>query len=236
MPKIIYILLLVLSSPVFINSQVTGNQLVDKSIAYHDPTDNWNSLKGNLSFIVERPDKPDGKRKVFIDNKKKEFSFWAQYDEGLLNYKVVNEKALATWNNASEVPDEMAKKYRIASDRAIMYRDYYTYLYGMPMKLKDAGTIIHDEVSQVEFYGKKYDKVKVTYDPKVGEDIWYFYFDTETHALEAYQFFHDESKNDGEYILFKEIIEIDKVKIPRIRKWYYNKDEKFLATDVLVRK
>ena len=101
------------------------------------------------------------------------------------------------------------------------------------MKLKDPGTIIDPTVEQVEFYGKSYNRIRVTYEASVGDDIWYFYFNPRTHALEAYQFFHDESKNDGEYILFEEIKEIQKVKIPRIRKWYYNENEKFLATDVL---
>ena len=216
-----------------LHGQHTAEQLLDKSIKYHDPTSNWDSFKGQLSFTVERPDRPDGKRKVIIDNKKKEFSFWAKYDEGLLNYKVSKDKPTVLWNNTLLVPGDLAEKYRISADRAIMYRDYYTYLYGMPMKLKDVGTIIHPEVTLVDFYGKKYNKIKVTYDQEVGEDIWYFYFDTNTNSLGAYQFFHDESKNDGEYILFEEMIEIDKIKIPRIRKWYYNKDEKFLATDIL---
>lgn len=229
----VYILFFSIFFTISLNGQQTGEQLIDLSIKFHDPQNNWKKFKGHLNFTVERPDKPNGKRKVFIDNKKNEFSFWAQYDEGLLNYKISKGKSVAQWNNETNIPENIAKKYRISEDRAIMYRDYYTYLYGMPMKLKDPGTTIHTKVDQVEFYGKKYDKVKVTYAPEVGDDIWYFYFDPETHALEAYQFFHDESKNDGEYILFEELKEIDQVKMPSIRKWYYNKDEKFLATDIL---
>jgi len=213
--------------------QSTADVLIEKSIAFHDPHNNWKKFKSYLSFTTQRPDRPDGKKKVFIDNKKKMFSFWAQYDEGVLTYKVEKNKPIALWNNKPDIPEDQAKKYRISEDRATMYRDYYTYLYGMPMKLKDKGTIVDPEVTQVEFYGKQYDKVKVTYLPEVGDDIWYFYFDPQTHALEAYQFFHDESKNDGEYILFEELREVDQIKLPRIRKWYYNKDEKFLATDIL---
>lgn len=233
MPVKITLILISITFCKSVYGQMSADMLIEKSIAFHDPNDNWKNLKSTLSFTTERPDRSNGKRKVFIDNKKNEFSFWAQYDEGLLNYKISKGKSVAQWNNETNIPENIAKKYRISEDRAIMYRDYYTYLYGMPMKLKDPGTTIHTKVDQVEFYGKKYDKVKVTYAPEVGDDIWYFYFDPETHALEAYQFFHDESKNDGEYILFEELKEIDQVKMPSIRKWYYNKDEKFLATDIL---
>ena len=222
----------------FINSfaifgQQTANQLLDKSIAFHDPQSNWINFKDTLNFRVEWPNKADSKRRVYIDNKNKTFSFWANYEDGKLNYEVKENRGSAKWNDSAKIPEEVTKKYKISADRAVMYRNYYTYLYGMPMKLKDPGTILHPKVEQVEFYGKNYDRFKVTYEPEVGSDTWYFYFNPETHAMEAYQFFKDESKNDGEYILFEELEEIDNVKMPRIRKWYYNNDNKYLAADIL---
>ena len=230
---ILYLFSLLALTPA-LKSQMTATELLDKSIEFHDPKDNWDKFKGTLNFTVERPDKANGKRTVEINNKDQEFSFWAEYEEGTLNYVVNQDKGSAKWNGSDTVPSDMAEKYRIKADRAVMYRNYYTYLYGMPMKLKDEGTIIDPKVAVTEFYGNTYHRIKVTYDPAVGKDIWYFYFNMETHALEAYKFYHDESKNDGEYILFKELKEIDKIKMPRVRAWYYNKDEKYLATDILV--
>ncbi len=217
-----------------LKSQMTATELLDKSIEFHDPKNNWDKFQGTLNFIVERPYKANGQRKVEINNKDQEFSFWAEYEEGTLNYTVSKDKGFTKWNNSESVPSDIAEKYRINADRAVMYRNYYTYLYGMPMKLKDEGTIIDPKVAVTEFYGSTYHRIKVTYKPSVGKDTWYFYFNLETHALEAYQFYKDESKKDGEYILFKDLMEIDKVKMPKVRAWYYNKDEKYLATDVLV--
>ncbi|MFT5737126.1 MAG: hypothetical protein ACJAU2_001115 [Maribacter sp.] len=48
-----------------------------------------------------------------------------------------------------------------------------------------------------------------------------------------YQFYHDESKNDGQYILPTDAMEVQDIKIPKTRGWYYNKNDGFLATDVL---
>jgi hypothetical protein len=67
----------------------------------------------------------------------------------------------------------------------------------------------------------------------VGSDTWYFYFDIETFALKRYQFFHDESKNDGEYIILDGEIEIEEILMPKNRSWYYNSDNTFLGTDIL---
>jgi len=216
-----------------LSAQQTASQLLDKSIAYHDPNDNWDSFEGELLFTVLFPGRPDAKRTVMINNKKSKFVFLAPYDDGTLKYVVEKNVPIALWNNAAEIPAEAAKKHKIKPERATMYRDYYTYLYGMPMKLKDPGTIINPKVEAVSFHGKEYNRIRVTYDKGVGNDIWYFYFNPKSNALEAYQFFHDESKNDGEYILFEGEKLIDGVKIPKDRVWYYNEGAKYLATDVL---
>jgi hypothetical protein len=114
-------------------------------------------------------------------------------------------------------------------------KNYYTYLYGLPMKLKDPGTLIDPKVERRSFKGKEYLVLKVKYEEGVGKDIWYFYFDPKSYALKVYQFYHDETKNDGEYILLSGIESAIGIKMPKTRAWYLNKDNKYLGTDVLVK-
>ncbi len=102
------------------------------------------------------------------------------------------------------------------------------------MKLKDPGTIIFPKTERKSFKGKEYLVLKVTYKKDVGKDTWYFYFNPETYALEVYQFYHDETKNDGEYILLTDESEINGIKMPKNRAWYYNLDDKYLGTDMLI--
>ena len=114
-----------------------------------------------------------------------------------------------------------------------MYKDYYTYLYGLPMKLKDPGTIIQEKIERKMFKGKEYLVLKVNYEEGIGKDVWYFYFNPKSYAMEVYQFFHEETKNDGEYILLSEIKIIEGIKIPKNRAWYTNKEHTLLGTDIL---
>jgi hypothetical protein len=72
-------------------------------------------------------------------------------------------------------------------------QNYYTYLYGLPMKLKDPGTIISSVVNRKDFLGKEY-LLKVKYEESIGTDSWYFYFEPKTYAFKIYQFYHDETK------------------------------------------
>ncbi len=102
------------------------------------------------------------------------------------------------------------------------------------MKLNDPGTRIEEKIHKKEFNGKPTKAVRVTYDAAVGSDIWYFYFDPETSEMVGYQFFHNEAKGDGEYILLSEIMEINDMKIPKNRAWYTNPDSTLLGTDHLI--
>jgi len=118
-----------------------------------------------------------------------------------------------------------------------LYKNYYTYLYGLPMKLKDPGTIISKTVVTQNFKGKEYLMLRATYNKEVGSDVWQFYFDPTTYAMEIYQFFKadpgGDGKNTGEYILLKDIKTINGIKFPKERAWYYNKDDGYLGTDIL---
>ncbi len=107
------------------------------------------------------------------------------------------------------------------------------------MKLLDPGTNLSDKVELKTFKGKEYLVFQVTYDKAVGSDVWYFYFNPETYAMEIYQFFKTDANgkeklDSGEYILLSEEVEVKGIKMPKVRAWYYNKDDMYLGTDTLV--
>ncbi len=211
----------------------SSQSIIDKAIKYHDPNSQWQKFEGTLNIKLEMPTRPGRESLIRINNERSVFEM-TEYVEGdtLIRY-LEPDSCFLSFNGAIDFDEEIREQKRLTCERAKMYRDYYSYLYGLPMKLMDEGTQIAPEFEQVEFKGNDYLKVKVTYDKEVGEDTWYFYFNTETYAMEVYQFFHDESKNDGEYILLEEIEEFEGMKIPKIRKWYYNEEDKYLGTDFL---
>lgn len=227
-----FLVILFLSQP-FFAQELMGPEVLDKAIAFHDPNGAWPSFVGTLNVKMETPNGSDRHSAVHIDFPHSKFSVDVSKDEDAYSYSIAKDNCAITLNGSTTISNEDLEKFQLSCDRGKMYRNYYTYLYGLPMKLKDAGTQIHDRVVKTTFKGKTYLKVKVTYDAEVGDDIWYFYFDPETYAMEVYQFYHEESKNDGEYILLSGMEEINGVKMPKTRKWYYNKDDKFLGVDIL---
>lgn len=223
---------IILFTPIFMwSQQITGQELLEKSIQYHDEKDKWHKWKPNFTLTLDATGRPARQSNIQFNNKKGTFHLTVER-EGRTIERIVDADGCKTRLDGAISQNEAdIKKYRLTCERTTMYRDYYTYLYGLPMKLKDQGTNIDPKVEQLTFYGKQYLRMRVTYDASVGNDIWYFYFDEKTYALKAYQFFHDEAKNDGEYILLDGEQLIDNIKVPKDRTWYFNKESKLIGTD-----
>jgi len=226
-------LLLFFTSIISFSQDITGDELLEKSIQFHDPNGNWETFEGALFVTMETPKETPRKSSIRI-NLPEEYFFLKAIRDTITTTYTVRKGVCSIAINGDENPSAAVKKqYGLSCERANMYKNYYTYLYGLPMKLKDEGTIIHQKVEKKNFKGKAYLVLKVTYKKEVGKDTWYFYFKPNTFEMEVYQFFKEEPKNDGEYILLSGLENINEVKIPKVRAWYSNKNNAYLGTDIL---
>lgn len=228
-----FLLLLVFCYTPTTAQQLSGPELLEKAITYHDPNGNWHKFKGQLNITMQTPNSSDRISTIDIDFPKSHFKIEVEKDNNQYVYDIQKDSCRITLNGKTKLSNDEIEKYRLSCERGTMFKNYYTYLYGLPMKLKDPGTIIDKTIQQKTFKNKEYLVLKATYKQEVGDDIWYFYFDPKTYAMEVYQFYHDESKNDGEYILLSGSEEINGIKMPKTRKWFFNKDDKFLGADIL---
>lgn len=214
---------------------LTGPQLVQKSVAYHDPKGKWSTLKTRLFFHSTTAAGKESSFEVELDNATGYFCLLSHPEGHELAKGVVDGKEVFLLDGKSEISDADRKQYRLGAGSALGQRNFYTYLYGLPMKLKDAGALVAPEVKTQSLLGKEYATVQVVYDPAVGKDSWTFYLAPRTHALQAYRFYQNRTPNDGEYITLHDMLTVDGIKLPKERKWYLNKDESYLATDMLLK-
>lgn len=214
---------------------LSGDDVLNKAIKYHDPDNLWSTFHGQLSISTETPDKTNRLSEIILNLAAEYFELKTTRDNTTTLQLLHKGNCKLSLNGSEEFSEDEAKSHRLNCNRAKTMKNYYTYLYGLPMKLRDPGTNIDPTVSTKKFKGKEYLVIKVTYDEPVGGDIWYFYFDPVSYAMEVYQFYHDESKNDGEYILLKGEEKVSGIKMPKTRAWYYNKDDTYLGTDILTK-
>lgn len=212
--KKLILFLAIISSSVYSYAQkMTAMAILEKSIQYHDPKGQWNNFNHEMEFVSERPNGPDRKSKALIDNSKGYF----QLEE---NGSVMS----VTMEECGEVPADKT------CDNVKRTRNYYVYLWGLPMKLKDQGTVIDSKVMEEKFEGTDCYVLRVPYD----EDIWFFYIDKATYAMKGYMFYKDEPAKKGEVIYLEGEERVGDMRIPKSRKWLTTPDSKFLGTDILM--
>lgn len=230
--RFFYAIVLLMVSFFSVAQELSGSELLDKTIYFHDPNNQWGSFEGTFQVVMETPAQAKRKSMIFLDIPKGMFALDVEKDSLTYAYRL-NKDSCNILVNDKEASEKELEEFKLSCERASMYKNYYTYLYGLPMKLKDPGTLVHPKVETRRFKGKEYLVLRVDYEKEVGDDRWYFYFDPKTYAMEVYQFFHDEAKNDGEYILLEGIETINGIKMPKTRAWYYNTDGKYLGADTL---
>jgi len=196
------------------SDQLTGTDVINKSIHYHDPNDEWKELNAIFTFEDSLPaPRPSRSYTVLFDNIHSSMKYAIDGSK----YTVMQDSVLV-------------EEGEIGKEQALRMRDYYTFLWGLPMKLKDHGTIIDDGVNHVSLKGLKYYEVRVPYE----KDIWYFYLDPETFRLAAYKFYQDEPNQKGEIIYLSGERKVGGLIIPANRTWYRTEKPEFLGTDKLI--
>ncbi|MEP1034564.1 DUF6503 family protein [Ekhidna sp.] len=206
-------IILFLLTPIVGFTQTLADQVLAKSVAYHDPTDTWSTLSATFIFRETRPDGPDRSSIITLDNSKSYMKINRNDEE---EYEVIG--------NAAEVLKGDNDK-----ERALVLRNYYLYLWGLPMKLYDKGTpgiALADDAK----VGEENCKVlRVAYE----EDTWYFYIDENTGQMLQYKFYKDAEETKGELITLGDEISVKGIRIPQRRSWYTLPEMKYLGTDIL---
>ncbi len=190
-----------------------ASEILDRSIGFHDPDGEWPTLQAELTFKETRPNGPDRKAVATVNNNKGFFAL-NRNDEEV--YRVEGDNCTV-------------EKGEGTNDRGLMLRNYYLYLWGLPMKLKDPGTPLDDAYAEETLDGVDCYVLRVPYEA----DIWYFYMRKDNFAMIAYKFYKDEEAGKGEFIPTEGLFSVKNMKIPNNRTWYELPGNRILGTDIL---
>jgi hypothetical protein len=217
------------------SSKKPGQQLLEKTITFHDPQNNWSKLKTHLYLSSTDTAGKESAFELEMDNSAAYFCHITHEDGKEIVKGMNNGKEFYLIDGKQEISEADRKKYELTPEGVKWVHSFYGYLYGLPMKLRDKGAIISDTVSTETFNGKTYQTFKVTYEPGMGKEVWTFFLDPETASMGAYRFMFAPGSDEGEYILLDETLTVEDIKIPKVRKWYLVKGNKYLGTDNLLK-
>lgn len=208
--------------------------LVARSVAHHDPDGLWGSSVIHLELEETRPDGDVRRTLVRFDPGRGAFGFRRLQDGHEAEGSLDSEGCRLALDGSTEFSPEAGAPFRLSCEGLELWRDYYGYLWGLPMKLEDPGVEIDPGVTEVELAGRRTLQVRVAYHEPIGKDVWYFYFEPESAALVGYRFYHDEEAGDGEYILLEGETSVGSLRLPARRSWYTHQGDRFLGTDRLL--
>lgn len=206
-------------------ASVTAKDLLDRSIAYHDPQGSWPRGAFEIAEVASRPDGASHRNVLRFDNRRNRFELHSSVDGRALTLVVQDDRVVARLDRKANLSADELERYRLKPAQILSRRNRDLYLWGLPMKLRDPGTRLDPGVEETHFAGRAVYQLRVTYDASVGSDTWYFFLDRETSALVGHRFHHDESAADGEYAVFSEEISGQGLRLPRVRRWYRNKGD-----------
>lgn len=210
------------------------SELLSKTLAYHDPNGNWSRLKTRLFIVSSDSAGQEHPFELELDNGTGYFAHISRQDGKEAVKGFVEGKPFYLLDGKQQISEEDRKKYKLTLESLNRVRGFHPYLFGLPMRLTDQGVRAKDMAAMEELEGKRYRVLQVNFDPSVGSDNWFFYLDPQTYAMKAYRFNHGKPES-GEYILLEKEEVVNGIRIPKVRKWYWNKNKGYLGTDTLIK-
>ena len=152
-----------------------ADSLLARSIAFHDPDGVWGTRPVEIAWSgTDGQDSVRVDGTVTIDPTADSFAFSGVYRGHRLDYRMVDGIARSTVDGGEPADSALRARMRLDREDGRFWRNYYEFLAGLPMKLRDPGTHIDGDVERREFEGRERDVIRVTYDAATGGDTWYF--------------------------------------------------------------
>jgi len=170
--------ILVLSLCLFLGGPLLAGEAenwLNRSIQYHDPGGAWADSAWSFEITESRPNGADRKTALRISPGGEDFAWITERDGRRLEGRLDESGCVLRLDGSEEISDADRERFRLNCDRLRWLRDYYGYLWGLPMKLRDPGTVLDPEVARVQVGGRDRVALRVTYRAGVGEDTWYHY-------------------------------------------------------------
>lgn len=210
-----------------------GPYILQQSIHQHDPNGVW--LHTEFDMVVEEPRKQVPTRASLVKLNVANGAFEMQRArDGRTTTHLVDEtgKAATLLDGQVETDTALIKKYFMQPERNANYRNYYRFMYGLPMVLDQPG-INMGKVGSSEFEGQTVIHIDFTMEQPMIAKTWRVFFDKNDYHVLGIQTM--DNAEEGEYLVFNGSAEIEGLKLPRFRHWYDSQTNEYLGSDLLIR-
>ncbi|MEM8962613.1 MAG: DUF885 family protein, partial [Acidobacteriota bacterium] len=214
----------------------SADQVLSRSIAFHDPDGHWPTADLRMVLAEIRPRGQD--RHTVIELGPDRFVLDTDRGEHRARGVLTTDACDWTLDGSSEISAEDRESMRLTCDRLKWMRNYYRYVWGLPMTLRDPGTVIDPEVGIETFGGRPVWTLRTTYPQPLPDqpdriETWIFYIDRLDYQLVGCRFFREGPTTDGEVLTFADLADADGLRLHKTHEWYYNHNHQYLGGDTI---
>lgn len=205
--------------------------LLSRALEHHDPDDVWSHRPIELRWVSLRPDGTERVASLLIDNTTGHFGLEMDHRGHHLEYEAEGDETTILVDGSTAASPEAREALSLDREAGLMWRNYFHFLVGLPMKLTDPGASLDEDPMPTRFQDREVLAIQATYATDDGYPYWAFYFDPDSAELVGARFWREGPEMDGEYIVMEGAAEAGSLRIPASRAWYMNADDEYLGTD-----
>ena len=211
-----------------LSQKLDAKTLINKSIEFHDPDGKWRNLNIKYQVTSEK-----GAVQINVQNNKGSMEWTEKLATGdSLTGGFKSDSCFVKLNGKSIPTTGKLENFLLDCDQIINRSNYWLFMYGLPMKLKDFDIKEVQEPRMVSFLGNDYLMIEVKY--KSSKDsFWKFYFDPKSYRFSIAQYFHNALGSESEYIVFKDNITLGGIKMAKKRIWHLFPKRELIGTETL---
>ncbi len=136
-------------------TDLTGKEILEKTIKYHDPNGLWDNYKGKLLEVTVFASNYVVKETIEIDKPNDFYLSTCFQDFGTLKRGIDKGKNVFSLDDKPDIPENIKENWGISDDGIKQYREQHYGHFGLPMVYKESGMTIQDDVEIVDFDGRR---------------------------------------------------------------------------------
>ncbi|UII75643.1 DUF6503 family protein [Flagellimonas sp. HMM57] len=235
MRLLIFGLLLTLSFGYGQEPKLHGRSILEKAMTVHDSLDKWKAATLNFHIQEPRISNPHRYSILKLNNAKNTFELTRNREIHISKHIIESDgNSIVLLDGKVETDTMLIKKYRLDASRNIGYKNFYKLLYGLPMSLENRiGNVL--QTSNSIFKNESCYKVEIELKDAIISKFWNVYISQADMTLKGVDIVFPGEPEKGDRIYFEGIIEVDGIKIPRIRHWHELKNDTYSGSDLVIK-
>ena len=217
-------------------NDMTGQEVWDKTINYHDPDGKWATFSGKVSLVTSMDNGWYGQEVIEVDNESDTYRHIRTDDDVQYSRGTRGDTCFLSVDGKETNTESDKEKYGLDCETTHVFKQHHSAHIGMPMLLKEVGVELEPGVSSVTISGKEYYALRFTGNADtVVHPYWTgertMYVDSETLAMYGVKHENVDDTADGYFYTIGKL-EVSGINIAQVRVVYRSKDDSFHLTDV----